>query len=481
MKKKVLIIVSVVASILLISGGIFAYFYFRPPTQTEIDQYEQILADGDLFFEARKYSQAVEKYSDAVKVIHTDKKAYSKIVDIYLLKNDFELALDIANKAQNSLSASDSSLIYASIANRYYEINDYYNARINYELAASLNSNPQVNLGLAKSSVQNADIDRAKDLLKKTYDDNTSDEATLLYAYIVGLEDTDKAVNILDDYDVVNTDWEGYFDEYMSVLTSLDEDTLFNAAKLARVYVNNGYPTLSISLLEPKLEDLQQYVDGLYLLGKAYLDSANYEDAISILSQTVSLIGYESQKYWMLGRAYYQTDDLVNTSVFYDRAIGYSGNDLNEDLVKEYLQILIDSNQTTKSQEVFSQIIDDIDENWLLLLGVDLYYKANNEAKVAYYLGKLSEKSLSDEELKQYLFWDIKNSLDRNEFENIDISFESLLELDRFNASYYWLKGEYDLKNSDIESAKSNFETALEYDLYGDVSTEVEKLLAQVE
>ena len=267
----------------------------------------------------------------------------------------------------------------------------------------------------------------------------------------------------------------------MSILTSLDEDTLYNSAKLARVYVNNGYPTLAILLLNPQLEDLSQYVDGLFFLGKAYLDSGNYEKAVEILSQSVSLIGYESQKYWMLGRAYYYENDLVNAQIYYDRAIGYAGDELDSSLVMEYLDILIRSNQTTKSQEVFASIVEDIDEDWLYLIGVDLYYNADNDAKVNYYLGKLSEKNLQDEDMKEYLFWSIRQSMDDGETENISESFDSLLTLDRFNPNYYWLKGLEEKNNGDTQSAKNSFEKALEYDLDGDVSVEVEKLLAQVE
>ena len=481
MKKKVLVIVSIIVGVLLIVSGIFAYFYFRPPTQAEIDRYEQILAEGEVFLSAKEYSEAISKYNESIKVVHTDDRAYSRIIGIYLAKNDFDSALDVAMKAQNSLSASKSSLIYASIANKYYENNDFYNASINYTLAESLNSNPIVNLGLAKTHVLNGEIDKAITLLEKTYDDSTSDEATLLLAYIVGLEDSTQAVNILDDYTVIDTDWSGYFDEYMSVLTSLDDEELYNSAKLGRVYVNNGYSTLAILILEPKIDDLAQYVDGLYILGKSYLDSGHYDGAVNTLLQAVSLIGYESQKYWMLGRAYYYKDDLVNANIYYDRAVGYSRDDLKEELVKEYLHILISSNQTTKSQEVYSNIVNDIEEDWLYLIGAELYYNAQNDAKLSYYLGKLSEMDLQDSEKKEYLFWSIKDSLDNEEMEGIDTTLEILLSLDRFNPRYYWLKGLYDLNNGDSVSAKNNFENAMEYDLEGTVSINVETLLAQVE
>ncbi len=479
MKKKVLIIVSIIAGLLLIGGGIFAYFYFRPPTQEEITRYEQILSEGDVFLEAHEYSEAISKYNDSIKVIHTDNRAYSKIVEIYLLKNDYDTALGVADKAQNNLSTSHSSLIYTQIADKYYKNQDYYNARINYEKASTLSSNPSVDLGLAKSHIFNGDVDRAKGLLKGNFDNKTSDEATLLYAYVIGLEDTDKVVNILDDYEVIDSTWTGAYDEYMSVITSLDEDEMFNKAKLSRIYVNNGYPTLAISLLEPVKDDLAQYVDGLFLLGKAYLDNGDDDSAVDTLSSAVSLIGYESQKYWMLARAYYNNDDLVNATLYYDRAIGYAGEEVKEDLVREYLQILIDSNQNNKSQEVFSDIVGNIDEAWMYLLGVELYYNANNDSKVAFYLGKLSQMTLKDNEEMEYLFWAIRVGIGSSD--DMTQELEQLLALDRFNSKYYWLNGLNSENNSDNESAIRNYEYALEYDLEGSVTVEIEDLLARLQ
>jgi tetratricopeptide (TPR) repeat protein len=480
MKKKVLIIVSIICGVLLLAGGIFAYFYFRPPTQAQMDQYEQILSEGNVFLDAREYSSAVSKYNDAIKIVHIDKRAYINIVNIYLSKGDYDTATAVANKAQNSLSASDASVIFTLIGDSYLDESDYYNARLSYELAHSLNSNPRTNLGLAKAMIFNKDIEGAKDLLKGNFDNDTSDEAKLLYAYLVSMDDRDSAVNIIDDYEIIKESWEGYFDEYMSVLTSLNEDELYNLAKLSRVYLNNGYPTLVVALLEPKVDEMEQYVDGLFILGKAYLDCGEYENAVNTLLKSVSLLGYESTKYWMLARAYYYQDDLVNSTKYYDRAIGYSGDDINDELVREYLNILIESNQNNKAQTLFSSIVDKIDKDWIFLLGVELYYNANNQAKANYYLGKLSSLMLADNIMKEYLFWDLRISLDSNE-SNLDSEFEELLALDMYNPYYYWLKGIYDRNMGDTNSAINNFENALEYDLEGEVSENVLELLAQLQ
>jgi tetratricopeptide (TPR) repeat protein len=480
MKKKVLIISSIVVAVLLLVGGIFAYLQLRPPTAEEITRYEKILSEGDLLFEAQEYSEAVAKYNDAVKVIRTDGRAYSRMVDIYLLKNDFDTAQQIAQKAQNSITASQASLIYADIAERYLQLDDFYNTRMNYEIAASLNSNPKVNLGLAKAYIYNDEFGLSKKLLEKEYDSETVDEAKLLYAYILGTEDIEKAKKVLSDYTVSDSNMNSHFEEYNSVLDSLTEDELFNITKLSRVYVNRGYPNLAIRILEPKIEEITEYVDALYFLGKAYLDTKQYDNAVDTLSKSAGLIGYESHKYWMLARAYYYKDDLVNAMSYYDMAVGYAGDDMSRELVEEYLDILLDSNQANKAQEVFTNIVKTVETEWLYLIGLELYHQLDNGAKFDYYLDKLVSMEMGDSQQKEYLFWKIRRNLDTSETENTEQDLEQLLALDRFNPRYYWLKGLYEISLSDTGAARNSLELALEYDLEGEVTQEVEDLLAQL-
>ena len=424
----------------------------------------------------------MDVYNDAAKLISKDVRAYSKIVDIYLLKNDLQKALEIAQKAQNIVSSSDASLIYVKIANQYFNQEDFTKAKETYEMAASLAESPYVNLGLARSYVYDGKFDLAKDLLVKEYDNETEDEANLLYAYIIGLEDTDKAKKYVEDLNISdNNEQKLYFDEYLSALNSLDDDVLYNLTKLSRVYVNNGYPTLAIALLEPESEQIAQYVDALYFLGKAYLDSKDYTQATEYLLKSAGLLGYETNKYWMLGRSYYYQNDLVNSMKYYDMAVGYAGEDISRELVEEYLSILVDSKQTQKSEEVYTDIVRNVDQEWLYLLGLELFYNANVDAKFDFYLDKLANMSMNENQTKEYLFWKIKASLDESKTEGLQQDLDILYELDKFNPKYYWVKGLFDQAVSDNQSAKENFQLALEYDIDGKVTEEVEDLLAQIE
>jgi tetratricopeptide (TPR) repeat protein len=482
MKKKLIIITSIIAALLLIAGGIFTYLNFKPPSPEELSKYENLIEEGDTLLEIKEYSEAVEAYNDAIKVIPKDVRAYSKIVDIYLLKNDLETASEIAQKAQNIVSSSDASLIYVKIANQYFNQMDFSNAKTTYEMAASLSENPYVNLGLAKSYVYDSNFDLAKDLLKKEYDEATEDEANLLYAYLLGLEDTEAAKKFIEDLNISDDNEQKlYFDQYLTALNSLDDDVLYNLTKLSRVYVNNEYPTLAIALLEPESEQIAQYVDGLYFLGKAYLDSKQYIKATEYLLKSTGLLGYEINKYWMLGRSYYYQNDLVNATKYYDMAVGYAGEDISRELVEEYLSILVDSKQTQKSEEVFTDIVSNVDQEWLYLIGLELFYNANIDVKFDFYLNKLADMSMDEGQKKEYLFWKIRASLDESKTEGIQQDLDVLYELDRFNPKYYWVKGLFDKEVSDNQAAKESFELALEYDTEGKVTEEVEDLLAQIE
>ncbi|MDD3474713.1 MAG: tetratricopeptide repeat protein [Candidatus Dojkabacteria bacterium] len=480
MKKKIIIIVSIVVGILLLAGGVFTYLYFRPPTEEEMTRYQETVSEGDLLFEGREYSEAINQYNEAIKIVHVDSDAYSKMIDIYILKNDFDTALEIAQKAQNNLTSADVSILYAKIADAYFKDEDYYNARINYEIAVSLNGNPTTNLGLAKSYVFSDKFDLAENLLKKEYDNETVDDAKILYVYILSTDNTDTAKEFINLYTPTDENKAIYFEEFSSVLNSLDEDELFNLTKLSRIYINNGYPSLAIKLLEPKGDEITQYVDALYYLGKAYLETKQYDKAVETLLKSTSLLGYESDKYWMLGRAYYYQDDMVNAVTYYDMAVGYAGEEITRDLVEEYLNILLDANQITKAQEVYSSLVKTIKKEWLYLIGLELYY-SENDAKFNYYLSELADMDMDDSEKEEYLFWKIRKEIDDTDTDNIDQDFESLLALDRFNPKYYWMKGVYLLSMFDTESAKENFEIAMEYDTQGDVTKNVEDLLAQLE
>jgi hypothetical protein len=183
----------------------------------------------------------------------------------------------------------------------------------------------------------------------------------------------------------------------------------------------------------------------------------------------------------MLGRSYYYQNDLVNATKYYDMAVGYAGEDISRELVEEYLSILVDSKQTQKSEEVFTDIVSNVDQEWLYLIGLELFYNANIDVKFDFYLNKLADMSMDEGQKKEYLFWKIRASLDESKTEGIQQDLDVLYELDRFNPKYYWVKGLFDKEVSDNQAAKESFELALEYDTEGKVTEEVEDLLAQIE
>ena len=478
-RKPIMIIITVIFGLLLVGGSIVAYFYFRPPTAQELERYEQAIQEGNLFYEGREFTQAIKKYNSAIKILHREPQAYSNILQIYLDKHDFNSAKDFVKKASNYLSGLNTGLLYSQLARAYYDSFDFENAKKYYELAISLNSAPDISLGLAKVYLQTGDFSKARDLLGNEFNENSFDEANLLYAYVLSLQDVTQAKEHLESISP-SEEWSVFYNEMLEVISSFDDNELFNTTKLARIFLNNGYPKLSISVLE-KYNDgtLDQYIDALFILGKAKLNSQDYDGAIATLTKTTVLIGYEVQKYWMLGRAYYRIGDLVNSILNYDRSISYS-NEINRPLITEYLDILIKFNQTTKTEQVLGSVIGEINQPWIYIVAQEVYFKIGNSAKFEYYTQLLSSESLQPNEQKEYLFWTIRYMLEEGNTNEIYGKLEQLFLLDRLNPKYYWLKGILDYENNNFEDSRNNWEKALEYDLGGIATVEVEKLLSRV-
>jgi tetratricopeptide (TPR) repeat protein len=124
-------------------------------------------------------------------------------------------------------------------------------------------------------------------------------ESNLLLSYIQALSDTKKAEEILKGIEPGDK-WREAYTKWNEVLGSLNDDELFNAAKLGKEYVDRGYPYLAIALLEPKLSKMEEYADGLYILGKAYYENGDYRKSIDVL-QDISTLGDLNQYiYWYL-------------------------------------------------------------------------------------------------------------------------------------------------------------------------------------
>jgi uncharacterized protein HemY len=118
---------------------------------------------------------------------------------------------------------------------------------------------------------------------------------------------------------------------------------------------------------------------------------------------------------------------------------------------------------------------------FLYIFGIQSNYELNEYNKIDYYLEQLRKLPLSEDEKKEYLYWNAKIQLKNEELDDMNSTLTELASLDKYNPKYYLLLGRYELEKGDSGSAKDSFKKSIEYDLNNSVTDEALKLLSNIE
>lgn len=474
-KKKIILIVSISVLAVSIIGGLIYYLFFFDKYAKNSSAYEQTVADAQLLSESYKFTDAFRKYSEATELDPTRIEAYKGVVDIFNLKNRPDDAQKVVEESGKKLSFDDKSILYTLVGNEYYEERNFEKAKEMFQSAEGIGStNKGALLGLAKTNVQLGELQSAKSILKDDFDENTVDEAKLLYAFILSLESKEDALEVIEEVDT-NEDWEPFYSEFENLLNSLNEDEIYNSAKLSRIYINNGYSYLAISILKEK--DIEEYVEGKYFLGRAYYDYKEYDLAISNLQVAATLGGLESEIFWTLAKAYVAKSDMMNAYTAYDNAISYGGENISESLVREYLDILLDEKQYKKGETVLTSVMEIVGWDWLNLYALEMYNKLENQSKEAYYLGRLDESTeLSKTDNIKRIYWKGYISL-RNEDNNLAKKYlEDIEDLDSLSPYGPLLHTYISLEEGNTVDATIYLDQAMDYDTSGAITEIVQEI-----
>lgn len=481
MKKNIKWILIAVGVVLVAGAGY--YFYSHRETAETVTEYENLINEADLLYNSRSYTKALSSYDEAVDLLPSRIDAYKGIVTIFIDKGRLSDAEEIITGSTQKLSISDRSILYSMLGNAYYNVEGYSKALDMYDSATTIGvTNLVASLGEAKVYLKQNEISKAENILKDTdFKEDTLYEAKLLYAYIVSIEDPDSAASILKSVDV-SDDWSNKYTEFENTLASLTDDELYNAAKLSKIFINEGYPYLAISVLTPLKDQMTEYADGLYFLGRASLDTGSTDDAITLLKESVSAGSLDPDLFRTIARAYYEKKDNDTAISYYDRAISYSGEEVKDSLLKEYLDFLIDENLLTKAQEVLTTAQKYFDKVWVEVYAIKINYLLKDTDKVDYYIAEaLKKEDITTEEKKTIYYWKAVRAIDDEDLDSASEILASLKELDRFNPYYYLLMGKVLYENGNFDDAKTNYELAIEYDLGEGVSSEAEKALARID
>ena len=471
--------------LLLILSLSLWYVLSRRITQEQMNMYEEKLSEAQAHVEAKQYSVGMQKYYEAVDIIPNKIDAYEGILSILVVKNRLEDATKVIEQSAKTLRNYEKSILYKVVGDEYYGLGEYDKAYELYDAGSFLGiNNMELELMLGKTYLNLGNIREARGQFSKSgYEGGLLEEANLLLAYIYAVDDTQRAKSTLTSVEEADS-MQIYYEEFKSVLDSLDEDKKFNATKLARVYINNGYPYLAILTLEPMKEDIVEYLEGMYFLGRAYFENEQYDEAVEVLDAALTLGGMEEEILWIRARSYFLTNDLDNAISSYDSAIGHTEKTLSPDLVTEYMRLLLDNNQILKASDLIRGLMTvDGDKPYFNLLAVEVNYEVKDDVKVEFFLDQLEDMELNNAQEKEYLKWRILTILkndDKVDSEVLDEYMDRLFQLDRFSPHYRLFLAKIQIQEGKEDLAVQSLEQAIEYDLEYTVTEEAQRLLSSL-
>ncbi len=466
----------------LILGGLVTWYVLSNRiSQTQRQDYDSKIKEAKTNFNLKEYTTAINNYYKATDIIPQRLDAYAGIVEILLLKNRPDDAISIVRETTRSLTSNDKSYLYQSVGDYFMHSQDYDRAKQMYQEGLGLgveNINAELALGRALLKLGRIE-DAKKQFSHRGYSDENAVEANLLLSYVLGVSDIEKAKAQIGKVSPTG-EWVAFYDEYDKVLNSLDEDAKFNATKLSRVYINSGYPYLALAVLEPISNDVSSYLEGVYYMGRAYLNAKEYSKAIQAFDKALTIGGMEEQVYWGRARAYYGQNDLQAATENYSRALGYAGKNVSEEFLTEYIQILLKNNQALKAAEEVRNVLINLEKPFVYLLGVKSNYQLSQSAKVDFYIEQLDKLELADTEEKELLSWKARTAIDSGNLELAKTSLSSLENIDKYYPKYYLLLGIVKSKEQDSDGARDSFEKSIEYDLNNETTEEATKLLSNL-
>lgn len=471
---KIVLLLSVVCISSLILSGCTV-------SEEKINEYNVMLSDADKLIEGKEYTLALNKLSGAVDLVPSKVEALKKIVDIFILKNRFEDATKLVDESGSQLKDSERATLYTSIGNAQYKVGNYDRALYNYQLAKSMDSgNKDTLFGMAKTYIQKGEIEDAKSLLKENYSGDMLIEAKLLLSYIEAINDSEKANTLIKDIEP-GDEWREEYTQWIGVLESLNTDALYNGTKLGKYFIDSGYSYLAIAKLEPNLDKMGEYLDGIYILGKAYYESREYDKSIQLLENSSSLGDLNQYIYWVLARDYYLKDDINDSFSYYDSAMSYGGNKVDTDLITEYLDILLKENLTEKALEVMRTAEKILDKQGSDMYYMDIYSLRGDSEKFEYYMNAINYDELDNSNKQAYLYSKGEYLIKNSELEEAQKTLDIFWEIDKFNPGYNLLSARLAFEKGDLNEARDYAKKAIEYDLTGTVSEDAQKLLAQID
>jgi tetratricopeptide (TPR) repeat protein len=451
---------------------LFSLFFLTGCTSEEnIAISEGLVEEGLELYEERYYTKALDKFVEALEKYPSNFQAYVGLTDVLLDKGWLDEAEDLANEASIRVNGSEAATIYSMVGGKYYGEGQYEKAKEMYEKAVNYDGEyEESRIGFAQPNIQLGEISAARKALGNK---GESDEFLLLSSFLT-LDDWEEGLKKVRE--IKDDELRKRLEEIHEIV---DDDALYKNTSLAGEYINAGYPFLAIELLNKQSDDIEQYPDGQYFLGKAYLDYGDYESAIEKLNMAIMLDMDDDDLYVNLARAYAFGDDIEKALETYEIILSPSV----ADIVGEYVNVLLENDMTNRAERTLKSLLEDEDSFKLNILLMKVHYEQNELISMGEILEKLDEKTnLSQSETRDLTRYKLLHAVeDIENISEIEVLIERFSVFDRFNPELYLFTGKLLKHQEENEEAQEAFERAIELDLEGNITDEAKDLLASMD
>ncbi|MEI6887345.1 MAG: tetratricopeptide repeat protein [bacterium] len=509
MKKGVFVIL--VLAIVVVIGVTVIFFMSSKPNDKPLYDY---VSEGIKFLETKEYSNASLSFKKAINQNSSDSNAYIELSNIYIQKNDYNLAIDLLKPVADKLE--NSSSLYYQLASIYFKLKSYDKAE-EYLLKIAPEYVVPNDLRLGRTGdISSKDVVK---LFSSTLNakDKNDESKKLIETYLENSKSTDAYLNIIAsllNYASLDTSNSYYSrvvsfdetdgveilkkasDELKSTLDKTKADTKgeladTNKANIARLLIQFNFNTPGINIISDVISRNLEF-DLLYQLrGIGYYQKADLDKALIDLEKSNSLNPTSEETLIYLARLYDQKSNVQKSIETFEQAVSLYPN--NEFSLHDYAKMLYKDEMYSKSVIQYLKLIakntSKLSEYRIELAKIYLDKVANYD-EILVIVNELQNKWGGYKDSLPEVKADI-NTLDtwarynkelttKPELINLDTYIANInksLELDPTNVRANFYLGELYVLKKDFVKGKSYLEKSIDYDLQNEFTSEANNII----
>ncbi|HOU75993.1 MAG TPA: hypothetical protein PK957_02640 [Candidatus Dojkabacteria bacterium] len=365
---KTISIVSIICLLVIASYTAIVFISSRSVSEADKQRVEGILQKAQEDITGREFVSAIDGLKEGLKIDPSDARLYTTMAQIYEIKRDYQRGIDFLTSSPVSVVNKTE---VARVLGRLYCLNNDSNNCVNSVKEFADFSNPQyeeklmIERLMKDGNVQ--DVSTNLRLLKSCKSD--VEKELIVYKVLFLYDDLEQVKDNLDlcGETVENEDIQKINNYLVEVTEITDEKvlSLSTMSQFANILVGHGFNKSAISLISTKINDISNYWEPLFLLGIAYLEDGDVNNAEKYISQAIQINTYSYYVWWAEAKLYVQKNDAGKAIDYYKKAI-ILGGDKSGPIREEYIDFLILQKMESTIREQFDEALDfysELDKN----------------------------------------------------------------------------------------------------------------------